>query len=110
MSPAALLRRYRGAAAFCFVTFLYWSGVNAVLPLVSVYTRDVLGATVGEAQLLPALLLLATTASALPVAWLGERFGKRRVIAAGYAVMAVAAVGGLLVTTKEQGAVVFLAS
>jgi DHA1 family bicyclomycin/chloramphenicol resistance-like MFS transporter len=107
-SAAALLRRYRGAAALCLVTFLYWSGVNAVLPLVSIYTRDILGATVGEAQLLPALLLAATTAAALPVGFLGERFGKRRVIAAGYVVMCLAALAGLVVTTKEQGAVVFL--
>ncbi|HEY3107491.1 MAG TPA: MFS transporter, partial [Chloroflexota bacterium] len=107
-SVVALLRGYRGAAALCLVTFLYWSGVNAVLPLVSIYTRDILGATVGEAQLLPALLLAATTAAALPVGFLGERFGKRRVIAGGYVVMCLAALAGLVVTTKEQGAAVFL--
>jgi MFS family permease len=107
-SVTALLQRYRGAAALCLVTFLYWSGVNAVLPLVSIYTRDILGATVGEAQLLPALLLAATTAAALPVGFLGERFGKRRVIAGGYVVMCLAALAGLVVTTKEQGAAVFL--
>jgi MFS family permease len=95
------------ATAF-LVTFLYWSGLNAVLPLVSVYTRDILGATVGEAQLLPALLLVATTAAALPVGFLGERLGKRRVIAGGYVVMGLAALAGLVVTTKEQGAALFL--
>jgi Na+/melibiose symporter-like transporter len=64
------LARYRGAAMLCLVIFAYWSGVNAVMPLVSVYTRDILGATVGEAQLLPALLLFTTTAMALP--WPGS--------------------------------------
>jgi maltose/moltooligosaccharide transporter len=108
LSVRALLGRYRGAAAFCVVTFFYWSGLNAVLPLVSVYTRDILGATVGEAQLLPALLLVATTVAALPVGYLGERFGKRRVIAVGYTVMGLAALGGLVVTTKEQGAAIFV--
>src|SRR5579884_534293 len=103
-----LLARYRGALAFCLVSFAYWSGVNAVLPLVSIYTRDILGATVGEAQLLPALLLVSTTLFALPTAWLGQRLGRRRVLAAGYAIVAVAALGALVITTKEQGAAIFL--
>lgn len=104
----ALLSTYRGALVFCLVTFAYWSGVNAVLPLVSIYTRDILGATVGEAQLLPALLLLSTTLLAIPMGWLGTRFGKRRVIGTGYAIMGLAALAGLAITTREQGAVVFL--
>jgi MFS family permease len=99
---------YRPAAVLCLVTFAYWSGVNAVLPLVSVYLRDILGASVGEAQLLPALLLVATTLCALPVGWLGTRYGKRRVLALGYALMGGAALLGLVITTKEQGALVFV--
>jgi len=63
---------------------------------------------VGEAQLLPALLLLSTTVMAIPVAWLATHVGKRRVLGVGYAVMAIGAVAGLFITTKEQGAVLFL--
>ena len=105
---ATLLSEYRGAAYFCLVVFAYWAGVNAVMPLISLYTKDVLGATDAEAQLLPALLLFSTTLFALPMGWLGTRFGKRRVISAGYAVMGLGALAGLLVTTKQQGAAVFL--
>lgn len=107
MSMAMLRTRYTGALMFLLVTFFYWSGVNAVLPLVSIYVRDILGASVGEAQLLPGLLLLSTTLMAVPVAWLGTRFGKRRTLAAGYVLMGVAAVVGLVITTREQGAVLF---
>ena len=107
ISPLDLVRQYRGALVFCLVTFAYWSGVNAVLPLVSIFVRDILGTTVGEAQLLPGLLLLSTTLMAIPAGWLGTRFGKRRVLGAGYAAMGVAAVAGLLITTKEQGALLF---
>jgi MFS family permease len=81
-----------------------------VLPLLSLYTRDILGASVGEAQLLPAVLLLSTTLFAVPMAALGTRYGKRRVFSAGLAVMGVAALTGLVITTKEMGAVVFLLS
>jgi MFS family permease len=36
------------------------------------------------------------------------RLGKRQVIGAGYLIMACAALAGLVITTKEQGATVFL--
>jgi MFS family permease len=93
---------------FTLVTFAYWSGVNAVAPLLSIYVRDILGTSVGEAQLLPGLLLLSTTLAAIPVARLGTRFGKRPVLFVGCVMMAIAAVIGLLITTKEQGIVLFL--
>jgi maltose/moltooligosaccharide transporter len=110
--PRPPLRRfvadYRAAAVFCLAVFCYWAGVNAVLPLVAIYTRDILGATPGEAQLLPALLLLSTTVFAVPAGLLGTRFGKRRVLAAGYLILAIAALFALVITTREQGALVFL--
>lgn len=100
-------RRYRGALMLCVVQFAYWSGLNAVLPLVSVYTRDILGATVGQAQLLPALMLLATTILAIPMGKLGDRFGKRRMLSAGYAVMGLVALGGLVITNVPEGVLLF---
>jgi maltose/moltooligosaccharide transporter len=107
-SVRVILTQYRGAAWFLLAMLAYWSGVNAVLPLISLYTRDILGASNGEAQLLPALLLLSTAVAAIPMGWLGTRFGKRRVISAGLALMAIAALAGLFVTTKEMGALVFV--
>jgi MFS family permease len=100
-------RRYRGALMLCLVQFAYWSGLNAVLPLVSVYTRDILGATVGQAQLLPGLMLLVTTILAIPMGKLGDRLGKRRVLTAGYGVMGLVAIGGLVITNVPEGAVLF---
>jgi MFS family permease len=108
LSWRSFFAQYRGAFYFFLVTFAYWSGVNAVMPLVSIYLRDILGASVGEAQLLPSLLLLSTTLAAIPIGWLGTRYGKRRVLAAGYFVMGLAALAGLVITTLQQGAIVFL--
>lgn len=110
LSPRGLVTHYRGAAIFGLVVFAYWFGVNAVMPLVSIYTRDILDATDAEAQLLPALLLLSTTLMAIPMGRLGTRYGKRRVIGAGHLIMCGAALAGLVITTKEQGAVLFLAA
>ena len=58
------------------VQFCYWSGVNSVFPLVAIYTRDILGASTGEAQLLPSLLLLSSAAMAVPMGKLGTKLGK----------------------------------
>jgi MFS family permease len=110
LSPRALVQAYRGAAILGLAGFCYWSGVSAVMPLVSIYCVDILGATVGEAQILPALLLLSTTLLAVPAGRLGAKLGRRRVISAGYIVMGMAALGGLFITTKEQGALLFLAA
>jgi maltose/moltooligosaccharide transporter len=103
-----VIKRYRGAAVLCVVAFCYWTGVNSVLPLISIYVRNILHATTGEAQLLPAFLLLSTTIFALPAAYLGNRFGKRPIIGAGYLIIACISLAGLVITTKEQGAIVFL--
>ena len=85
------------------VMFFYWSGVNAVLPLLSVYVRDILGGSVGEAQLLPALMLLSTMLMAIPIGALGDRFGKRRVIGTGAAIIGGAALSGLHHHTTCRG-------
>ena len=103
-----LLGEYRAAFVLGLVMFFYWSGVNAVLPLVSVYVRDILHGSVGESQLLPALMLLSTMLMAIPAGLLGDRFGKRRVIGAGAFIIACAAVSALTITTLWQGAVVFV--
>jgi MFS family permease len=107
-SLRTILSQYRSAAWFLLAMLAYWSGVNAILPYISIYIIQILDASVSDAQLLPALLLLSTAVAAIPMGWLGTRFGKRRVIGAGLAVMGIAALTGLVVTTKEQGAVVFI--
>lgn len=104
----AALQRYHGAVLLCLIQFAYWSGVNAVMPLVSIYTVDILGATVGEAQLLPALMLLSTTLLALPAGKLGNRFGKQPVMWVGYVLMGLAALFALVIGTVEQGVAIFL--
>lgn len=105
---AALLGEYRPALVLGLVMFCYWSGVNAVLPLVSIYVRDILHGSVGVAQLLPALMLLSTMLMAIPVGRLGDRFGRRRMIGAGMGIVGGAALAALVITTLAEGAVVFM--
>jgi DHA2 family multidrug resistance protein-like MFS transporter len=53
-------------------------------------------------------MLLSTAALAIPMGRLGDRYGRKRVMTAGYAIMGICGLAGLTITTKEQGAVVFL--
>jgi MFS family permease len=73
-----------------------------------VYVLDILHGTVGQAQLLPALMLLTTMLVAVPIGILGDHLGKRRVMGAGTIVIGCAALSGLVITTPLQGVFTFL--
>jgi MFS family permease len=103
-----MVSRYRAAVVLGLVVFSYWAGVNAVMPLISLYLRNVIGVNDSEAQWLPALLLLSTAVMAVPMGLLGTWLGKRRMIALGYAIMGLGAAAGLVITTKEEAAVLFV--
>jgi MFS family permease len=103
-----LLRLYPGAVTLGLVVFFYWFGVNAVMPLVTLYLKEIIKVTEAEAQLLASLLLLSTTIMAIPMGLLGPRIGKKRVIGFGYVIMAVGALMALVITTAPQAAAVFL--
>jgi MFS family permease len=102
-----LVRLYPGAAAFAAVTFCYWTGANAVIPLLPLFARDVLGASVGQAQFLPGVLLLFSTLFAVPVSRLANRYGKRRVLAISYGLVLISALGSLLATELQHGIALF---
>jgi Na+/melibiose symporter-like transporter len=106
VSRTSLIRP--ATTCFFLAAFAYFVGVDAVLPLLSVYVRDVLGTSAGDAQLLPGLLLVSTTLFALPMGYLGTRFGKRRIVSLGLATVAAAAIGGIFMTTRQHAAAVFL--
>ena len=53
-SLRSLLAIDRRALAFCLAHLCYWTGANAILPLLSLFARELLGATVGEASSCPA--------------------------------------------------------
>lgn len=103
-----MVRLYPGAATLGLVVFCYWFGVNAVMPLVTLYLERIILVPPAQAQLLAGLLLLSTAVMAIPMSFIGQRFGKRRTIGFGYVVMAVGALMGLVITTPTQAAILFL--
>jgi DHA2 family multidrug resistance protein-like MFS transporter len=54
------------------------------------------------------MMLIASTLLAIPVAKLGDRLGKRRVLTVGYVMMGAVAGAGLTISTVPQGAVLFI--
>jgi len=97
----------RRALLFCLANLCYWTGANAIVPLLSLFARDLLGASVGQAQLMPGMLLIASTICALPCAWLANRWGKRRVLAAGYLIVVASALAAMVITTTGEGMATF---
>jgi MFS family permease len=100
------------------VKFLYEFGISAALPFLSLFIVEDVGLkgwpeftagvpllgglagidAAGLSQLIAAFLLLTTMISALPSGLLGDRFGKKKVFAAGLLILGA---GGILASTAS---------
>jgi MFS-type transporter involved in bile tolerance (Atg22 family) len=98
------LRRYvgavlsqRGAMRYLGTNFVYQFGINAVLPFLTLFIVKDIHQTEDVAFALAGLTLLVTAASAIVSGKVAERVGTRAVLAVGWAILIVGAVGGTLV-------------
>lgn len=60
--------------------FLWFLGYQGLLPFVTLYTRDVLGASEGIAGLSVGMVAVAYALMAIPSGMIGHRFGRKRTI------------------------------
>jgi len=74
--------------------FVYQFGINAVLPYLTLFIIEDIGATAEVAFALAGLTLLVTAGSAVVSGKIAERVGSRTVLAAGWAILVLGAVGG----------------
>jgi MFS family permease len=98
------LRRYVGAVAshggamrYLGTNFVYQFGINAVLPYLTLFIIEDIHQTQDIAFALAGLVLLVTAASAIVAGKIAERTGTRVVLATGWAVLTLGAIGGTLV-------------
>ncbi len=110
--PKVTLRAYgeqllvfRQAAKYVASQFVFWFGVGGVSPFLTRYAVSELGIAEQTAFLLFLLLVAATALCAVPAGWLGDRFGKKRLLAYGLLLFAAAALVGSQARTVEQLAV-----
>lgn len=107
MRPADYVRsvlRYREAMKYLLATVFFWVGTGGVVPFLTRFGVQELGTDEATAFRLLLIPLGATAVVSLPAGWLGDRFGKKRVILAGLLMMGVSIVVGSQVRTVEQAA------
>src|SRR5260370_8088485 len=86
--------------------FVYQFGLNAIVPFLVLYIQEEIHQTQQIAFALSAALLVFTAIGAVVFGKLSTRLGTRRVLAIGWALLAVSAVGGVLVTSLVEVPVV----
>ena len=98
------LRAYLAAAAshgqalrFLGTLFVFFFGFSAILPYLTLFLVQDIHLTDQVALALDALALLVTALSAIGFGRLAERFGPKPILAIGWAILVVAAIGGTLI-------------
>lgn len=92
----AQLRAFSEANKLLISIFFLWSGLNAIVPYLTVYTKKVQGATTSQALIIYLVVILSSAVFAYPFGRLGARNGNRRYIVVGTVVLIVDAVAGVL--------------
>jgi len=81
----------------CLVSiFFLWTGLNAILSYLNLYTKHVFHVSNSKALVISMVLIVSTFVAAYPFGALGARYGKRRMIVVGTVGMIIAAVGGVV--------------
>jgi maltose/moltooligosaccharide transporter len=93
----AELRTFREALKFLLCIFFFWNGILAMLPYLNRFMTKTIGVTDSQALLVFTALILTSAIFAYPFGWLGARFGNRRFIGLGCAILVLASIVGLVV-------------
>lgn len=98
------------ALRFLGTLFVFFFGFSAVLPYLTLFLTTDIHLTDQVALALDALALLVTAVAAIGFGKLADRYGQKRVLAVGWAILVVAAFGGTVIRElPETIAVVVLA-
>jgi len=100
------LRTLRQARLYMLMFFLYGAGVGGVVPFLTLFIWKITGCPKSTAEMMPALLLVMTALGSLVFGPVGDKIGHKRLLLLSLGLVALAAVGGRLVTTLPQVAVV----
>jgi Na+/melibiose symporter-like transporter len=91
------MRTFREAFKLLLSVFFLWSGLNAILPFLTIFPKKIVHATTSEALLVYVALILAAAICAYPFGKLAERYGNRPMIVLGTVLLILAALWGLVV-------------
>jgi Na+/melibiose symporter-like transporter len=93
------VRDFREAAKLLVSIFFLWTGLNAVLPFLTVFTKKEMHVGNSKAIVIYLIIVLAAGAAAVPFARLAARYGTRRMIVVGTAILIVASLAGVVAPT-----------
>jgi Na+/melibiose symporter-like transporter len=92
----------REVAKYLLATFFFWLGTGGVVPFLTRFGVNELGTDEGTAFLLLLVPVAATVVFSLPSGWLGDRFGKKRMLLLGLLLMGGSVMIGSQVQTVPQ--------
>ncbi len=92
----------RMALRYLVCLFFFNFGVNAILPFLTLFAERVIHTDARVAQLLSVPLLVSAGLFVLPAGLLAARIGRKPVLAGGILLLAVTALGGLVIQTAPQ--------
>ncbi|MFN2520364.1 MAG: MFS transporter [Candidatus Limnocylindria bacterium] len=105
---ARALAEHTQAMRYLGTILVYQFGFSAVLPFLGLFIEQDIGQTQQTAFILQAVTLLITAVAAVAFGRLADRSGTKRVMLIGWGLLAVAAVGGTVITTLAQTVAVVL--
>jgi MFS-type transporter involved in bile tolerance (Atg22 family) len=94
------------ALRFLGTLFVFFFGFSAVLPYLTLFLTTDIGLTDQVALALAALALLVTALTSIVWGKLADRFGQKRVLAIGWAILVLAAFGGTVIRQLPETIVV----
>jgi MFS-type transporter involved in bile tolerance (Atg22 family) len=109
------LRAYLGAAAshgqalrYLATLFVFFFGFSAVLPFFTLFFVTDIHLTDQVALALDALALLVTALSAIGFGKLADRYGTKAILAVGWSILVVAAIGGTVIQQLPETVLVVI--
>lgn len=103
--PSSYLRgvlEHAEATKYVVCYFFYWFGIGGITPFLTRFGHEELGVPQNETFILLIAVVFATLAFAPPAGWLGDRFGKKRVMLVGVIVFGALIIAGSQARTAGQ--------
>ncbi|HEX6506099.1 MAG TPA: MFS transporter [Chloroflexota bacterium] len=88
------MRSFKESLKCLISIFFLWTGLNAILPYLTVFTKHVMHVNDAHAIRIYLVIILASALAAYPFGRLGARYGNRRFIVLGTVLMIFAGIGG----------------
>jgi MFS family permease len=91
------MRVFKEAFKLLLSIFCLWTGLNAILPFLTIFPTKVVGASKSQSLLVYMAMILVAAACAYPFGRLAGRHGERKLIVLGTVLLILAALWGLVV-------------